>query len=317
MDEVLTIMIEEFGKVSDTSSWQKKSQAADIARKRVISYFVNLPKAQVKRIISDKIWNHVPMQSYYYNANNTKSLKTAYNSTTKYTRKYAMGFVAEAVTHKAQNIYPKLYEFIGKNGVGVWQFIYLHNAYPEQKFPRTSSNTKKFNNLMVNAKDGRVKRIALANASISAVREYSKDIEAGNKSCSSDIKWRVLDRLRKETQSDASIELLKDISNCKFDTKSNHSNWDIRRQLRYAIPQTSSKIVKKYLSLFLTNGKTEFEDEQWLSKIKGGSWEWSLYREFLTLSLQRLDKDDLLFFIDAFPNDLQEDMTNRMESKWG
>ena len=226
-----------------------------------------------------------------------------------------MGFVAEGIVVGSIDAHPKLNKFIGKHGVGVWQYLFLNNAYPDKTFPRTSANTKKFDDLTRNGKDSRVTRIAIGNVPINKVAKYYKEISAGKASCTRDSWWRIEERVRKERVS-VPVAIVNRVVNCEFTSDMN--TWTERRQLKHVIPSLSSEQSREQLTNFLIKSKEVFADQPYfLDTIKSNDWKYSLYNSFVRESLRNLNKEDLLFFIDAFPTNITEALTTRMESKWG
>ena len=318
LNDMIIILTEEFERVGDNkSNWRVHSTASSRARVRIIDSFVKLPKAEVKRIISNKIWNHVPTTSYYYNSLSVTNLRSMATDKTKHARKHVMGFIANGIAGSVRVGHPKLNKFIGKYGVGVWQYVYLQNAYPDQRFPKTSANTKKFNNLMRNCKDQRVVRIAINNSSIQKVKAYYDDIQAGKETCARSAMWRITERVRSESRVNDEYTLIQNIVACNYLPGKVSDQWMLKREIMHMIPTITSNKTKKYLTEFLINAKETFEEENYLELMKGNNWQWTIYKTFITECLTNLKKDDLLFFIDVFPTDIAGLLTKRMESKWG
>ena len=217
-------------------------------------------KNEIKKIVSDKYWINYPTWS---------------SSTNK-----KLGPALRVIVDTCSKSYPKLFDFISKNGKGLWRVYCMDYSYGKQQVALCSK--------YLNSKDQRVRLRVARNIPCSRLKKLINDKNAS-------VRNMAMKRLG--------------MSNCyseiiKSDHKGYHHDWIKRDAIRHA--ELSEFEYKEELMSALS----EIDDSEYIA------WGAIQKAEFI---LSKMSKEDVVYYMDHISsnNTLASSIMNRLGSEWG
>lgn len=276
------------------------------------NFLLNLPKAELKRVVSSRTWNNVSSYYYYSNMSTLDEINALIEG--KKTKKNRVKIMS-AMVAEVSNLccaYPKFHKFILLNGEG----LLAYNALDVHKtrHMKTSSIMKRYDYLMRNSSDPRVTRSVIKKISENLALRYYKEICKGDVKDRNYILYHLYDRLKAQRVNfEGWIEQIATGDADELEIKS----WAHRRQVEQSIHNflhdSSEDLIVEKLSEVLVNLKRNKID---IHSSGNHAYAHSHLLSFVHEALNNISGENLLFFIDIADIIGHTKWQERIESKW-